>query len=346
MDGRAQQLLDRGHAREARDVAVRLRNADPDRERSWRLVLEATLGTRDDALATAEAGALRSAFARDSRQLEPGTIRLLQRIERGSVGSGEPSVRAPLDGDLIGRESAFASLLESWQRVRTARTAQELVVEAPAGLGKSRLLRDFAQRLASAGGPCVSARARPGEVDVPLAFASRVVQGVALLPGGSGVAVAAAASLVAIAPALRELYRGAPAETVTEGDRTRTRAWAIAELLHCVSERRALALLLDDWQWMDQASRTLLAGAIARADGSAVLVVVARRGAGGRIGAPDAEALPTLRLPPWSVAQVRAYLESVGAWPEDQASEVLVARLQELTAGVAAARARSARAGD
>ncbi|MBI2797421.1 MAG: AAA family ATPase [Gemmatimonadetes bacterium] len=332
MDGRAQQLLDGGNAREAREVAVRLRNADPDRERSWRLVLEATLAMSDDALATAEAGALRSAFAREARPLEPGTMRLLQHIERGPSGSVEPAARGPLDGDLIGREAAFALLLESWQRVRTSRLLCEVVVEAPAGLGKSRLLRDFAKRLASAGSLCVSSRARPGEVDIPLAFASRVVQGVASLSGALGVSATAAASLVAIAPALRELYPGAPAEAGGETDRMRTRAWAIAELVQCVTERRPLALLLDDWQWMDPASRTLLEGAFSRADGAAVLLVITRRGAA-RVGAAGTADVHVLRLTPWTAAEVRAYLESVAGWPDGEASESLVARLQDLTAG-------------
>ncbi len=333
LDTRAQALLDSGRAREARSVAAMMRDADPERERSWRLLIESALAMGDVALATADSRAFEEVMREAGRSPDQATVRVLRRVERGAEVSVQPRAPDSLDGDLIGREPEFAQLLKTWQRTRATRGAVRVWLEAPPGLGKTRLLREFNQRLVAAGARCIVERARPGEQDIPLAFASRLVAALGALDGAAGVSPAVASSLVALAPSLGDVYRGAPSESAREDDALRVRAWAVGELLAALAEDRALALLVDDWHWADQASRTLLEGALSRAESVPLLTVISRRAAESVAlrGTPDAAA--PLRLSAWSSELVRAFVESVASWPGGPPPPELVDRLREVANG-------------
>jgi len=335
LDSRVQALLDAGAPRDARTVALRLRDAEPERERSWRLLIESALALGDVPLAAADAAALGIVLGESTREPEPSTAKLLQRVRRGTGALAvlQPEQVQAIEGELIGREPQFALLIESWQRMRIQRKSLQLVIEAPAGLGKSRLLRDFARRLAAAGSAIVLERARPGEQDIPFAYAARLTNSLAMLPGAMGVAPQAAASLVALNPAVRAVYGNATTESVAADDLLRSRAWALGELLRCLADERPLALLIDDLQWLDDRSRTVLEGALAHAEMHSLLSVVARRGAGG--AGPKGLAVPeaVIRLPPWNETETRAFIESVAAWPESPPIGEIASRMRTVTDG-------------
>jgi DNA-binding SARP family transcriptional activator len=332
-DTRAQQLLDAGRAREAREIAAILRDMDVERERSWRLLMESALAMGNAPLAEGDAAALQLVLADAGREPEPATRRLLQRVARGGSAKPGEEERTSIAGELVGREVQFATLVKAWQRAEAGRTATRIVIEAPAGLGKTRLLTEFSHRLGAAGATFTLERARIGETEIPFSFAAAVVAALARLPGSLGVAPAATASLCALAPSLRATYRTAPAEQLREEDLLRTRAWAIGELLRAVTDDHAVALLLDDWQWADASSRSLLEAAFARADGVPLLMVRARRV--GEVvpldGLGAAEAV--VHLPPWTADEVRVFLESIAVWPVHSELMEIAPRVHATAAG-------------
>lgn len=333
-DSRTQRLLDAGRAREAHAIASSLRDADPERERSWRLMIESALALGNAPLAQGDATAFSQALVDAGRDAEPASRRLLQRVLRG-VADAPAAVaeRTVIEGDLVGRESQFARLIAGWQGVEQSGRSVHLTLEAPAGLGKSRLLRDVAHRLAAAGASCLMTRAHIGEREIPFAFASSVAAAIGGRPGAAGVAPDAAASLCALAPELRAVYRAAVVENTRAEDLLRTRAWALAELVRAVTEDMPLALMLDDWQWADNGSRVLLDSALASAERASLLVVRARRSheTPGVVGLDDADGVITLGA--WTEAETRAFVESIAEWPTAMDRDQLLAKIHEVAAG-------------
>lgn len=331
LDGAAQECLDRGAARDARRLALRLREAEPGRERPWRLGIEAAILAGDLAVAKADAVTLAELLSREERTAEPATARLLARVERGTMPPG-PEPAAGIEGDLIGREAQFAHLVDAAAQMRAQQRSRRVEVEAPPGLGKSRLLRDVARRLPSVGLRVLADRARPSERAIPYAFVARLVRALAALPGSGGVHVTSAAALVAIDPSVQSLFPAAGREAASEEDQLRTRTLALADLLASVCAERPLALLLDDWQWADERSRTVLNGALEADPDVPLLAVLAQRGPGG-VDSRDDGTARRLALPPWTPDEVRAFLESIAS-AEDAAEIRSVADvLQRATGG-------------
>jgi hypothetical protein len=122
---------------------------------------------------------------------------------KAEPGDAEQPGDHTLVAELVGREREFAALLAAFGRARRG-AAQVVSLVAPAGLGKTRLLRDVAHRLAAGGNTAVYVRAHPGDRDVPWSR-GRVVRLLALQPGGRRIP-ATAASLVALDPSLSSRF--------------------------------------------------------------------------------------------------------------------------------------------
>jgi DNA-binding CsgD family transcriptional regulator len=83
---------------------------------------------------------------------------------------------------------------------------------------------------------------------------------------------------------------------------------AVLSLMSAVAERRPLICLVDDGQWLDHASRTVLAFVARRLGAESVGLVLATRGAGG-----DLAGLPELEVGGLGEADARALLEAAMA---------------------------------
>jgi DNA-binding SARP family transcriptional activator len=121
-------------------------------------------------------GAALKAFERLERTLErelgvkplPETLALARSIEQGARLPSPTASRRPLPLSILrppvlaGREAEWQVLLEAWEQ------GQVLVIIGPPGVGKSRLITDFAESR----GRWVRTEGRPGDREVP--FASTV----------------------------------------------------------------------------------------------------------------------------------------------------------------------------
>jgi hypothetical protein len=87
---------------------------------------------------------------------------------------------------------------------------------------------------------------------------------------------------------------------------------AVLSLMSAVAERRPLICLVDDGQWLDHASRTVLAFVARRLGAESVGLVLATRGAGG-----DLAGLPELEVGGLGEADARALLEAALPGPID-----------------------------
>jgi DNA-binding SARP family transcriptional activator len=227
------------------------------------------------------------------------TLALLSALDASTRAAPTASGRLPMSVQrpprLIGREDAWAALQHAWDAGRSA------CVRGEAGMGKSRLVGDFARDR----GAVLLAGARPGDARVVYASASRLLRQVP------------AQALAALDEGVRsELARLLPelgASTGISTDAQRTRFFnAVVALL----DSRALGLegvVFDDLHFADDASLELLQFAAAQ---SACRWLFAAREAelseaGRQLLAAQQGVMQALDLQPLTLPQVAELLASL-----------------------------------
>lgn len=249
---RAARLEAAGELAAAIAVAERLVALDPLQEHAWRLLMQLHAQRRDRAAALA-------AFERCERLLRdelgvrpsPPTLALLHRIETLAPAALPPAGLPPAllrPPPMVGREAERAAMQAAWAAGRP------FLLLGDAGLGKSRLLGAWAAAHEGA----VLESARPGDEHVAygvLVRLLRALQRAAPRPDALWPAGAARAELARLLPDLGPppAAPGLPALLHDAVEQVLARAPAAG--LH--------AVLLDDLQHADDASRVLLARLLA-----------------------------------------------------------------------------------
>jgi DNA-binding SARP family transcriptional activator len=150
---------------------------------------------------------------------------------------------------LVAREQQLAGILAQWRDIRGNRLGV-VMLEAPAGGGKTRLTEEVRARVVLDGGVCVAMRAVPADA----AHASSGI--VSLARGGlldaPGVAAASPRALAALAREAGEWAERFPA-ALKEGAAMELGP-AMVEILRVASAEQPLLLVFDDAQWIDAAS--------------------------------------------------------------------------------------------
>jgi DNA-binding CsgD family transcriptional regulator len=214
-------------------------------------------------------------------------------------------------GPIVGREAQLARLRTVVDTVRTQ--GQVLVVLGDAGMGKTVLLADAAQRARAAGLRVLWATARESEAN--LAFAglhqllSPVLDGAADLPPRQGQALRAALGLSA-EPAADRLLTGIAALT----------------LLSDASERVPLLAVVDDAHWLDRSSLDVLAFVSYRLRAERVVLLLGARGLAPPPGFDRGFA--ELRLEPLSAADAGILLDMQPRPPRGRARAPVLAQAE------------------
>ena len=322
-------LLSDASRRDAIALARRVRNADPDAEGSWRLLIEAMLNGGDHLGAATEADALVRRLAAERVEPEPATQALIRAAHSSTPVTDAGANGHALSAELIGRAEEFAVLTSAWEDARAGR-AVHLHVTALPGVGKTRLLGDFAARLRARRARVATIALRQGDRAIPYAALGELAAALARLPGADSVSQSSARTLVALNPTLSTIYPVEPGHAQLQ-DVALRRAVAIFELTAAVCGDAGLAVILDDLHWIDEASRQALASALQRLSSQSVLTVTAGRP--GRIGLRTPATIEVW-LRPLTESNVTALVASLGAVPDEPWADELPARLHEATGGV------------
>jgi DNA-binding SARP family transcriptional activator len=346
--------LELGHHQDLIGELQRLTSEHPTRERLWGQLMLALYrsGRRGDALvayrrATGylreelgiepqdELRALADAMVGQHPRLEPGTpngraaeAALAPLALPSSLRSGAAQAR------FVGREAELGRLLEGWDRTARGEPAVALVTGDP-GMGKTRLVTEFALRIGREGatilwGRCSSERAdsfRP-LTDALRDYVSRLPgseRPVDVRPGG--------APLVRMVPGLRA--SGGVAGSAAQ-PRRELLFEAVRQLLRDAAGRRPLVLVLEDLQWADQSTLALLDYlADAPTAPAPMLVVTARTtglgsdGSNGRLGPLQAgPGTERIRLEGLSTALVEELAAGMGVDDAGSLARVLRQRTQ------------------
>lgn len=255
-------------------------------------------------------------------------VRLGREIE-GSAAP-EPPVRGLLSPDLVGRETTLDQLSGHWGAVRTGE-GRVVLVEADAGLGKSRLIEEFI-RIARAVTPMVVvAGARPHRGDVPasLGVIEALLDELAAAPA---LPAAHAEDLLALSVISSEVRRRFPA---LAGQPTPDLGLALRRVLVEIAVEAPVLLWVDDADAADPQSLDLLA-ALARRPVGRCLIALAVRPLGSAHGFPadlrvseDTEVF-RVSLRELTAHEANAFFASMGPMAPPVPSELAAAAVEGL----------------
>lgn len=335
MEGAVSEAIQAGEVTRATALARAVRVAEPAEADGVRLLFDAlgAGGRRSDARRAIEAFADQVGSAPEDLPTA-----LVQRLERVRA-SGEPIVRemersfdaAALSGlgaELTGRDTILAELIAAAERARLG-TPASIILSGVSGSGKSRVLDEFEARVRLRGGRTMRVRLLPAMRSVPYSGLAEIVRALAALPGAIGVSAVTAASLVEFLPELRSEFPAAEVPTIVEADRLRRRQEALLDLTSAVAERRAISLLVDDGQYLDPQTLTVLR-VLPRLRAIRLLCVVAA-------WTPvldGTDGVEVLDLPPLSATAIDAMLQRVATWTGAGWEAPFVDRLAATTQGL------------
>ncbi len=340
-------LAERGHWRrrmmdallrhaEARLAAGDLLGADEPARRALQLdtTSQGALRTlmRRLALAGDRAGALAlygqflKRAAEEGVAPEPETTALAARV-RSQREWKLPSNVAARRVPLFGREKELAQILAHWRTVRAGQLAL-MMIEAPAGGGKTRMAEEVMARTALDGGVCVATRAVSADQQQAMSGIVALTRGGLL--AAPGIAAASAGALAAIAREASEWAERFPA--AAQAPNAMPLAAGVIDVLKAASVEQPLLLVLDDAQWLDDASLGVLETMVRDLRAAPVLILLATTpepaGPPPRLTALRAA---VGRNAPGSVARLAAFdeaaLEALVRWSFPKYSEDQISRV-------------------
>jgi class 3 adenylate cyclase/tetratricopeptide (TPR) repeat protein len=208
-------------------------------------------------------GGLTYNLVRDAVDAEPagpieakGKAQLVEAWRLVSVHAGAEGHTRHLDAPMVGRDRELGIVIDTWHRAVDDRTPHLVTLVAPAGVGKSRLVREFGERIRADGGRvlvgrCLSygdritywpvrelvhAAAGITEADDHGSARAKVESLVASMPDGGRVAnrLAAAVGLSSDGAAQDELF------------------WAVRRLLEHLADEQPTLVVLEDLHWAEE----------------------------------------------------------------------------------------------
>ena len=215
-------------------------------------------------------------------------------LAEASPPSGRELARSPF----AGRRSELARLERELDAVRAGCGRVAFVVGEP-GIGKTRLLEEFAARGRAAGAEVLYGRCFEGEFAPPFAPFAEALSSYARERDGEGLRVELGEFAGIVAKIVPELCQrlpnlAAPVALAPEEERPRLLD-AVAQLLWACARRAPLVLVLDDLHWADGATLALLRYLARFVGRHRVLLLAAHRDSDGDPRHPLGDTLAALR---------------------------------------------------
>jgi DNA-binding SARP family transcriptional activator/tetratricopeptide (TPR) repeat protein len=303
---------------------------EPADERAHRTAIELHLEAGELHAARRQLQACRRAVV-EAYGVEPDAA-LGRLVDDTAARRRAESVDGVPEAPIVGRQLELDAAGPAFDAVaRGASTGFGL--RGPAGIGKSRILRELAALARAQGWPIVEVR---GLEEAHGGTLSPVAQGILAAAGGLTAAAfgePARSALLTAAPS------GTDAPALTFASDASLRSALLGALAELGEADSPLALIVDDGQWLDPSSFELVASVVDGGAPKPTLVLVAVRdepallggAVGGLLDALERSGARIVSLGPLSPADVRTLLErDVAGGPLD---EPLLAAIAELSAG-------------
>lgn len=306
--------------------ARRLREIDPHSESSWRLLLESLAASGDLHAARATAAEFEAWLRMEEREPEASSLAAL-RIAKREGEKPRADASATLRGEMVGRETPFATLHRAWTGAR-GRPVTHIHLVSETGVGKTRLITEFAEYLRAHPARALLARANPGDREIAFGFCARLAAAFSQRAGAVGVAPESAAILLALNPAVSSVFNTAASARALD---PRNVGLALTDLVAAVADDAPFALLLDDLHWVDDASLAALTLLTTHLEHERFLLVSTARphyALGG-----FANAAERITLAPLCADEVEALISSLGSLPDAAWARELPAIVHERSGG-------------
>jgi predicted ATPase len=290
----------------------------------------------------------RSRIEEAEEPLDRSVVELSDRIrDAGTIAARRHATEewyasAPsFEGSLIGRESEWAALTKNWRRVIDGRP-RVMLLEGDAGVGRTRLADDFLRWVTANGGTVLHGRGYDVAGGVPLGAVIEALRAGLDAPGLAGTDPRWLAEVARLVPELRSRFKSLGDGAPTQVGETWRALEAIAQLISALAEEAPVAILIDDLQWCDPESCTLLHSLIRKLDAVPVLWCLTFSPGSVQRDAPAARltrALKTWRhteclaLRPLTADELWSLLETLGRVRDGDDFRRLAARIHEVTAG-------------
>jgi DNA-binding SARP family transcriptional activator len=215
------------------------------------------------------------------------------------------------DTPFLGRDAEFDTLRAAVRDMGKSRTTAVLIA-GEAGIGKSRLIREFSRSLTLKNVRLIESRCYPAEEELPYGPIVDAISPIAR-------EVLAGSNVASRFPRLGYLLPDFPRKPVPEDEGVDPAAWRrrlyeeVATLLRSSIDDRPIVWIIDDAQWIDATSAGLLHYVSRRLEGTRFLLIVTVRAArAGRLPTklpvtpPDGSGYTQeIRLPPLTPEQIR-----------------------------------------
>jgi len=335
---------------EAIEMAERWVALDPLSDAPVAALMEARFlgGDPEAALATYSRHASR--LASEVRRA-PGRaiVELSARLRRASASSksSRPSEtwleRGPsFDGALVGRELNWERLKRAW--VAAARGESRIIlIEGEPGAGKTRIVDDFLRWVTTEGGLALRSRGYDARGGPPFGAVVEALRGALDVPSLAGVDPEWLAEVARLLPELRRRFANLPD---TRPEAHATESWrlfeSIAQLLIAVAEDSPIAVFIDDLQWCDGDSCSLLHFLVRRLEAAPVLWCATLTAGTAERDAPAARLARALRaaragthivLRPLTEDEVWRLIRALSKVADPGGGRRLASRVFEVTAG-------------
>lgn len=265
LDRLAREAMTQWRWRDAAELADRWLAGDPVSDEAAQLAVEARYlaGNRSAALS-------RYAEFRTQLQAEAGCEpsralqALVQRIEADRATrdsrpiTDEWYAHAPsFEASLVGREPQWKALTAAWKRVNRG-DGRIVLLEGESGVGKSRLADEFLRWIVAEGGTVLRGRCYDRRAGVPYEPVVEALRGALVAPGLAGTSPEWLVEVARLVPELRERFPGLPAAPAAEAAESWRLFEGVAQLLGTLAAERPVAIVIDDFQWCDEDSASLL----------------------------------------------------------------------------------------
>ena len=348
----ARDALARRAWREAGSLADRWASLAPFEDQPLAVLMEARFlaGDATDALASYTDHATRLA-AEVHRAPSQALVELASRIRRES--RDPHPARSPrsangwhealsFNASLIGRSSEWEVLERSWETVCEG-TTRVVLIEGEPGAGKTRLAADFSRWVAARGGTALRGAGYDCHAGAPFGAVIAALRSGLDVPGLAGADPESLAQVARLIPELRRKFRGLP-DAVAPGQAVES--WrlfeAVAQVVLAIADEGPVIFSMDDLQWCDADSCSLMQFLIRRTSDAPVLWCITFTAGGIARDAPPARLYRALRIADGTVAVALRPLGADDVWNlirelahigAPAAGRRLAARIHAVTAG-------------
>jgi DNA-binding SARP family transcriptional activator len=331
----------------AAELAEKWLQLEPSSEDAAHLLVEARYLDGDETGALGAYSEFRARLEAAEERVPNLALReLVNRIESGRSRVPTPDqnddwheVTSHFSVALTGRRREWEVLLKAWSDVRNG-LSRFIIVEGESGIGKTRLTDDFARWITTQGGSVLRSRAFEEGQTIPFSVMLEVLRAALNVPGVAGTDPVSLAEVARVVPEIRRRFPSLPQPGPAAGNALLLEA--VAEVLMAAAEDHPIAVVIDDFQWCDPDSCTMLHYLVRRLEHSAVFWCATLNPSGLGRDAPAARLVRAIRaspattrleLGPLGGEQVWSMIRELGHIKEATAGHRFATRVHEVTGG-------------